>query len=627
MKSIKQIRENYNLVVEKEEADIKKLTALGRAGLFDMKKINFIKRALEKDPKEMTLAERKILIQLLEELMSQVLHSSQVYTKVKQNVMQGDIREEVLDEVSATKTDYLSKFDPRSGSGWPSEKDMPNVLILRRKAIRVFPGQQKVALYYSQALDRYISVPFGAPNLGIAEGVSKQYQDATKKKKDKSDSRSDQEKEVSQQYQDATENTEKNQDATENTEKKKKKKDKSDYKSDKERAAKVIELMKSGQKRKAVRDASDLTLSSVGVGSQPGALQARKAIGAAARKKLGQDLAGGDIHQAATTAGFLAGKAIRSGLGYLASPAKYAMKKTANQYKQGYEGLKKDVADSSLVKNVKTGIGNVRLGRQAAKSDKPHLFNPKGTDKKFISPSASFAHRLGKLSGKIFEEDEDPDRTDIRSGLRRFFGIQDDPEHDNKPENKKFNRYVNTTAKALNDPVVGTVIGGGGAGLVGKKIATTLMRRAARRTAGKELLKNAGKGAVALTGAAAGALGGAMSGGEQDIKEPKAFSLQAKISKAERSPSDLAVQQKQQNLFNKQLKQSLQEDAIAKIKNVTETTQFHIGEQNIVINKNIAEKIVSLYESVNKQNKKKIESMLGESVESFKKIVEFAVRQ
>ena len=602
MKSIKQIRENYNLVVEKEEADIKKLTALGRAGLFDMKKINFIKRALEKDPKEMTLAERKILIQLLEELMSQVLHSSQVYTKVKQNVMQGDIREEVLDEVSATKTDYLSKFDPRSGSGWPSEKDMPNVLILRRKAIRVFPGQQKVALYYSQALDRYISVPFGAPNLGIAEGVSKQYQDAT-------------------------ENTEKNQDATENTEKKKKKKDKSDYKSDKERAAKVIELMKSGQKRKAVRDASDLTLSSVGVGSQPGALQARKAIGAAARKKLGQDLAGGDIHQAATTAGFLAGKAIRSGLGYLASPAKYAMKKTANQYKQGYEGLKKDVADSSLVKNVKTGIGNVRLGRQAAKSDKPHLFNPKGTDKKFISPSASFAHRLGKLSGKIFEEDEDPDRTDIRSGLRRFFGIQDDPEHDNKPENKKFNRYVNTTAKALNDPVVGTVIGGGGAGLVGKKIATTLMRRAARRTAGKELLKNAGKGAVALTGAAAGALGGAMSGGEQDIKEPKAFSLQAKISKAERSPSDLAVQQKQQNLFNKQLKQSLQEDAIAKIKNVTETTQFHIGEQNIVINKNIAEKIVSLYESVNKQNKKKIESMLGESVESFKKIVEFAVRQ
>jgi hypothetical protein len=37
---------------------------------------------------------------------------------------------------------------------------MPTVLILKRKAIRVYPDNQKIALYYSQALDRYISIPF-----------------------------------------------------------------------------------------------------------------------------------------------------------------------------------------------------------------------------------------------------------------------------------------------------------------------------------------------------------------------------------------------------------------------------------------------------------------------------------
>ena len=69
------------------------------------------------------------------------------------------------------------------------------------------------------------------------------------------------------------------------------------------------------------------------------------------------------------------------------------------------------------------------------------------------------------------------------------------------------------------------------------------------------------------------------------------------------------------------------ENTIKKLKMVNENTEFSIGDKTIVINKNIAEKIVSLYESVNRQNKRKIESMLNESVDSFKKIVEFAVRQ
>lgn len=65
--------------------------------------------------------------------------------------------------------DKLSKFDKRFGPDFPSDKEVPVVLILKRKAIRVYPDNQKVALYYSQALDKYVSIPFGpgSASLGV----------------------------------------------------------------------------------------------------------------------------------------------------------------------------------------------------------------------------------------------------------------------------------------------------------------------------------------------------------------------------------------------------------------------------------------------------------------------------
>jgi hypothetical protein len=62
---------------------------------------------------------------------------------------------------SRTPKDHLSKFDKRRPAGYPSDKEVPVVLVLKRKAIRVYPDNQKVVLYYSQALDKYVSIPFG----------------------------------------------------------------------------------------------------------------------------------------------------------------------------------------------------------------------------------------------------------------------------------------------------------------------------------------------------------------------------------------------------------------------------------------------------------------------------------
>lgn len=157
MKSIKDLREQYNLITEKEEAETKKLAALVRAGLFDAKKLTSLKRALDKPVDKMTAQEKRMLLNLLDALMSEVLSNQPVYQKVKQNVMK-------------EAKDYYSGPDPRvQRVGYPSQKEAPSVLLLKRKAIRVFPDGQKVALYYAQAIDKYVSIPYN--EIGINEEV------------------------------------------------------------------------------------------------------------------------------------------------------------------------------------------------------------------------------------------------------------------------------------------------------------------------------------------------------------------------------------------------------------------------------------------------------------------------
>lgn len=174
MKRLGQIREEYDTITEKVESESNRLAMLVRAGLFDPKKLPMLKRALAKDVKDMTPAERKILIELLDSLMSEVLQSQQVYNKVKQNVMVKEVEESLYESSSKAFDGYLSKADPRF-SKMPSERQIPTIIILKRKAIRIYPDNQKVALYYSQALDKYVTIPFGAMEGGsVNESVEDQ---------------------------------------------------------------------------------------------------------------------------------------------------------------------------------------------------------------------------------------------------------------------------------------------------------------------------------------------------------------------------------------------------------------------------------------------------------------------
>lgn len=73
---------------------------------------------------------------------------------------------QILEHRTVIKTGILAEGKKLKKA---DETKIPTVIVLQRKAIRVFPDDQKIALYYSQALDKHVSIPFGPKNdaLGI----------------------------------------------------------------------------------------------------------------------------------------------------------------------------------------------------------------------------------------------------------------------------------------------------------------------------------------------------------------------------------------------------------------------------------------------------------------------------
>jgi hypothetical protein len=147
MKTIGQIRENYN----QSRSASDKLEQLVMDGLLDEGKLTLVRRALRENHKTLTNAEKNALLETINVVLSDIDVSN--FDDV-----------ELLDE--SAKNDYLSKHDPRFGSKWPTDKEAPQIIILKRKAIRVFPDNAKVALYYAQGIDKYISIPFGEIGVG-----------------------------------------------------------------------------------------------------------------------------------------------------------------------------------------------------------------------------------------------------------------------------------------------------------------------------------------------------------------------------------------------------------------------------------------------------------------------------
>lgn len=566
MKNIKQIRESYDFITEREEAEERKLNALVRAGLYDAKKLPALKKALDKTADKTTPQEKRMLVNLLDTLLSQVLSNQQVYMKVKQNV-QHDIKE-------ATRPDYLSKADPRFNKKFPSDRDIPTVLILKRKAIRVYPDNQKVALYYSQALDKYVTIPFSDVQFAVNE---QSYADLY----------SDKEKVKSDVYDEL-----------------KKKYAKSDTKL---KAHTATDILRQGKvdysklaKKKAMPSLSDYASRIGGPAPLAGAVGAKihdkikGAIGSAMRKqRLNKALA---LRQA---------------------------KKLANEESQPIKAVNSVMNQSSsqslVSENFQTRLRQARESREQ--------INEGGLD--VADTAAEYLVPYYGAGKKAIKGDWKGAATDA----------------------------------AIDTALIGAGALTGGAGYLAGKAAKAGVK-AATKTAAKTGVKSAataaakkpgwgrralgaarrglGKIGAGIAGLAAGAAASGDQGAGNQSRKPSykldrtsgnyQFTLKPNISdpfKDRRQSADtVAVRDAQ--LQRRTSQAMLRENVLDTIKNMVENNVsekvINFNEKEITINNTVAKKLYSIYESMNKNNRKKMEEMLNESAVTFNKVLTFAIR-
>jgi len=117
-----------------------KLDVLVETGLFEGNRISLLRRALDENNTKMSNVERAALLESFHRLLNYVASNDEP---------------DVLNEQTKTKTKNIDI------------NEMPALLILKRRAIRVFPDGQKVALYWADRINRYVTVPF--EGVGLSE--------------------------------------------------------------------------------------------------------------------------------------------------------------------------------------------------------------------------------------------------------------------------------------------------------------------------------------------------------------------------------------------------------------------------------------------------------------------------
>jgi len=139
---MKQIKEFT--IVEEEKTDYTKFDALVRAGLANKAQLQRMHKILDRMSEEkpnFSTADRAIIQNIFNKMVNLITSNPQIFNQARRAV-----REEV-DTVMIEAKDF---------------KDPPPVLLLKRKAIRLYDNDAKVALYFNDKLNKYFSIPFGS---------------------------------------------------------------------------------------------------------------------------------------------------------------------------------------------------------------------------------------------------------------------------------------------------------------------------------------------------------------------------------------------------------------------------------------------------------------------------------
>jgi len=191
------LTDKFRLFVEEEKSDYSKFDVLVRAGLANKAQMQRIHKILDKMREErpqFNNADKMILQNLFNKMVDLISNNKtinlQARRAVRESLEEASVEVDTADyklsptgrKVRAHKFKVGEKVaeeyiaieaeDLNEATNMPMEP--PVVLMLKRKAVRLYPDGQKVALYYNKQLDKLFSVPYGLDSVVQAEEVELQ---------------------------------------------------------------------------------------------------------------------------------------------------------------------------------------------------------------------------------------------------------------------------------------------------------------------------------------------------------------------------------------------------------------------------------------------------------------------
>ena len=183
---MKALNEFKLLIEEEKKSDYSKFDALIRAGLANKAQITRIHKILDRMSEEkpnFTQADRAIIQNMFVKMVDLLSHNKTINTQARKAIHE---RRETVQYTSDYKispegrkirrarlkfADLVDVEDLYKDKDTDNKKEVkesvnvskepPPVLLLKRKAIRLYPDDTRIALYYSQKLDRHFSIPYG----------------------------------------------------------------------------------------------------------------------------------------------------------------------------------------------------------------------------------------------------------------------------------------------------------------------------------------------------------------------------------------------------------------------------------------------------------------------------------
>jgi len=176
--------QDFKNLVEEEKSDYKQFDMLVRAGLANKAQLARIHRIMDKMTEErpqFNNADREIMRNLFNRMADLISNNKQIFMRARQAVKE-ELEEGILDtadikvspsgrkvrahrikvgDVAYGKDEDIKEDFEIVEATTDIEEDPPFVLMLKRKAIRLYPNKTRVALYYNKQLDKYFTIPYG----------------------------------------------------------------------------------------------------------------------------------------------------------------------------------------------------------------------------------------------------------------------------------------------------------------------------------------------------------------------------------------------------------------------------------------------------------------------------------